>query len=65
MVKKTTTKKTATTTIHLPMQEMRVQSLGQENLLKKEMATHSSVFAWEIPWTEAPGGCHGVKMSWT
>ena len=44
--------------------QMRVQSLGQENQ-KKEMATHSSVFAWDIPWTEAPGGCHGVKMSWT
>ena len=37
------------------MQEMRVQSLGQEDLLEKEMATHSSALAWEIPWTEEPG----------
>ena len=33
------------------MQEMQVQSLGQENLLEKEMATHPSILAWEIPWT--------------
>ena len=38
------------------MQEMMVQSLGQEDYLKKEMATHSSIIAWEIPWTEEPGG---------
>ena len=37
------------------MQEMRVQSLGQEDLLEKEMATYSSVLVWEIPWTEEPG----------
>ena len=36
-------------------QEMRVQSLGQEDPLEKEMATHSSILAWEIPWTEEPG----------
>ena len=36
------------------MQETRVLSLGQENLLEKEMATHSSILAWEIPWTEKP-----------
>ena len=44
------------------MQEMRVQSLGQEDPLEKEMATHSSILAWEIPWTEEPGGAtvHGV-----
>ena len=36
-------------------QEMQVQSLGQEDPLEKEMATHSSVLAWEIPWTEGPG----------
>ena len=35
------------------MQETRVLSLGQENLLEKEMATHSSILAWEIPWTVA------------
>ena len=37
-------------------QETRVQSLGREDLLEKEMATHSSVLAWRIPWTEEPGG---------
>ena len=37
------------------MQEMQVQSLGQEDPLEKEMATHSSILAWEIPWTEKPG----------
>ena len=37
------------------MQEIRVQSLGQEDLLEKEMATHSSILAWKIPWTEEPG----------
>ena len=35
--------------------EMQVQSLGQEHL-EKEMATHSSILAWKIPWTEEPGG---------
>jgi len=37
------------------MQETQVQSLGQEDPLEKEMATHSSILAWEIPWTEEPG----------
>ena len=37
------------------MQETRVQSLGWEDLLEKEMATHSSILAWKIPWTEEPG----------
>ena len=37
------------------MQETRVQSLGWEDVLKKEMAAHSSILAWEIPWTEEPG----------
>ena len=37
------------------IQETRVQSLGQEDPLEKEMATHSSILAWEIPWTENPG----------
>ena len=43
----------------LPVQEtqdMRVQSLGQEDPLKEEMATLSSILAWEIPWTEEPRG---------
>ena len=38
------------------MQEMWVQSLGQENPLEKGMATHSGVLAWEIPWTKEAGG---------
>ena len=38
------------------MQETSVQSLGQEDPLEKEMATHSCILAWEIPWTEEPGG---------
>ena len=38
------------------MQETQVRSLGQEEPLEKEMATHSSTLAWEIPWTEEPGG---------
>ena len=37
------------------MQEIWVQFLGREDLLEKEMATHSSILAWEIPWTEEPG----------
>ena len=39
------------------MQETRVQSLGWEDLLEEGMATHSSILAWRIPWTEEPGGC--------
>ena len=46
--------------IHLPMQEMWVQSLGREDPLKKEMATHSSTLAWRIPWTEEPGGLQSM-----
>ena len=37
-------------------QEMWVQYLGQEDPLEKGMATHSSILAWKIPWTEEPGG---------
>ena len=37
------------------MQTIQVQSLGQEDLLEKEMAIHSSILAWKIPWTEKPG----------
>ena len=40
--------------IHPPMQETRVRSLGGEDLLEKEMATHSSISAWRIPQTEEP-----------
>ena len=38
-----------------------VQSLGQEDPLKKEMATHSSILAWRIPWTEEPGGVQSMR----
>ena len=38
------------------VQETQVQSLGQEAPLEKGMATHSSILAWKIPWTEEPGG---------
>ena len=44
------------------MRETRVQSLGGEDLLEKEMATHSSVIAWKIPWTEKPSGLQ--SMGW-
>ena len=36
--------------------KMWVQYLGQEDILEKEMATHSSILSWKIPWTEEPGG---------
>ena len=42
---------------HLPtMRETRVQSLGWDDLLEQEMAIHSSILAWKIPWMEEPGG---------
>ena len=44
------------------MQEMQVQSLGWEDSLKKEMATHFSIFAWEIPWREEPGGLQSMAL---
>ena len=43
------------------MQETRVPSLGQEDSLEKEMVTHSSIFAWRIPWTEKPGGLQSTR----
>jgi len=48
-------------------QETQVQSLGQEDPLEKEMATHSSILAWRIPWTEEPGGLQSKRLqkSWT
>ena len=48
------------------MQEMQVQSLGWEDPLEKQMATHSSILAWEIPWTEEPGGLQsiGSQKAW-
>ena len=42
------------------MQETRVQSLGQEDPVEEEMATQSSILAWEIPWTEKPGGVQSM-----
>ena len=42
------------------IQETQVQSLGQEDLLEKEMATHSSLHTWKIPWTEEPGGLQSM-----
>ena len=42
------------------MQETWVQSLGQKDALEKGMATHSSILAWEIPWTEEPGGLQSM-----
>ena len=42
------------------MQEIWVQSLGQEDPLEKEMKTHSSILAWRIPWTEEPGGLQSM-----
>ena len=49
------------------IQETRVQSLGGEDPVKKGMATHSSILAWRIPWTEKPGGATvpGVTKSQT
>ena len=48
------------------VQETPVQLQGWEDPLEKEMATHSSTFAWKIPWTEEPGRftVHGVAKSW-
>jgi len=42
------------------MQENQVESLGQKDPLEKEMATHSSVLAWKIPWTEESGGLQSM-----
>ena len=42
------------------MQKTRVRSLGQEDLLEKELATHSSILAWRIPWTEEPGRLQSI-----
>ena len=43
-------------------QETRVQSLGREDLLEEEMTTHSSILAWEMPWTEEPGGLQSIGL---
>ena len=44
------------------MQETWVRSLGWEDPLEKELATHSSILAWEIPWTEEPGGLQSMGL---
>ena len=49
---------------HLPMQETQekwVQSLGQEDPLEQEIATHSSILTWKIPWMEGPGGLQSME----
>ena len=51
----------AQTVKRLPtMRETRVRSLGGEDPLEKEIASHSSIHAWEIPWTEGPGGLQSM-----
>ena len=53
----------AQTVKNLPaMQETHVQSLGREDALEKGMATHSSILAWEIPWTVEPGGLQSMGL---
>ena len=49
------------------MQETQVQSVGREDPLEKEMATHACTLGWRSPWTEEPGGLHsmGFAESWT
>ena len=47
------------------MQETQVQSLGREDPLGKETATHFSILAWKIPWAEEPGRFYRVEQSWT
>ena len=44
------------------MQETWVRPLGQEDLLEEGMATHSSILAWRIPWTEEPGGLQSMGL---
>ena len=44
------------------VKKTQVQSLGWEDPLEEEMATHSSILAWEIPWTEEPGGPQSLRL---
>ena len=44
------------------MQEIQVQSLGREDLLEKEMTTHSNILAWKIPWMEEPGRLQSMGL---
>ena len=50
---------------HFEVQETQLRSLGQEDPLEEEMATHSSVLAWRIPWTEEPGGLQSIGLDMT
>ena len=53
----------AQTVKRLPtMRETRIQSLGREDALEKEMATHPSILAWKIPWTEEPGKLQSMGL---
>ena len=45
------------------VQETQAQSLGQKDSMEKEMATHFSILAWEIPWTEEPGGLQSMGVT--
>ena len=45
------------------MYQMRVRSLGREDPLEEEMATHSGILAWETPWTEEPGGLQSMGVA--
>ena len=47
------------------VQETRMQSLGQKDPFEKELATHSSIPAWRIPWTEEPGGLQSMGLQRT
>ena len=57
----------AQTVKNLPaMQETQIRSLGWEDLLEKEMANHSIILPWKIPWTEKPAGLQSISpKSWT
>ena len=68
--RKTTNKKERTQSNHfwlppcmgsVPMHETQVQSLGQEDPLEEDMATHSSTLTWRVPWTEEPGGPQSME----
>ena len=52
----------AQTVKRLPEMRETVQSLGREDPLEKAMATHSHIFAWEIPWTKEPGGLQSMVL---
>ena len=53
----------AQTVEHLPaVRETWLRSLGREDPLEEEMATHSSILAWKIPWTEEPGGLQAMGL---